>query len=199
MCAEARWNGHHHQSQPMIIRRSRLPSPHPYRCATRAGGAGPVGRERLADQADPFGFVGDVDFGLECLAAAGADDGGDHVRVRSKDGGDDDLGTLIREQLRLASPMPWAPPVMIATLSFRRITVLRPVSMRMSPATTVPLPRVCAAPQPLGQCPPRAALRHARADSSGGRSAKPAKCLRGEFGDRSAPAMICKLATDQIP
>ena len=137
----------------MIIRRRRLPSPHPYRCATRAGGVGPLGRQRLADQAGPFGLVGDVDFGRECLAAAGADDGGDHVRVLSKDGGDDDLGTLVREQLRLASPMPWAPPVMIATLSFRRITVLHPVSMRMSPAITVPLPRVCAAPEPYGTVP----------------------------------------------
>src|SRR5215467_5984179 len=153
MCAEARWNGHHHQSQPMIIRPPPAAVASSYRCATRAGGAGTVGRQRLADQADPFGFVGDVDFGRECLAAAGADDGGDHVRVLSKDGGDDDLGTPVREQLRLASPMPWAPPVMIATLSFRRITVLHLVSMRMSPATTVPLPRVLRRTGALGTVP----------------------------------------------
>jgi len=137
----------------MIIRRRRLPSPHPYRCATRAGGAGLVGRQRLADQADPFGFVGDVDFGRECLAAAGADDGGDHVRVLSKDGSGDDLGTLVREQLRLASPMPWAPPVMIATLSFRRITVLPSCVDADGGGDHVPLPRVCAAPEPYGTVP----------------------------------------------
>ena len=60
-----------------------------------------IGRQCLANQTRPFCFVGDVDLGRECLATAGADGGGDHVRVLSKDVGDDDLGTLVREKLSL--------------------------------------------------------------------------------------------------
>jgi len=57
-----------------------------------------IRRQCLADQTRPFGFVGDVDFGRECLAAAGANGGGDHVRVLRQDVGDYDLGALGGEE-----------------------------------------------------------------------------------------------------
>ncbi len=63
-----------------------------------------------------------IDPGCCGFSATGADVRGDPFGIAFQDVGNEDFGTFVREQRASASPMPCAPPVTIATLSFKRIT-----------------------------------------------------------------------------